>query len=138
MSRRAARARALQVLFQIDLADVDWQDALEWTLGEFPLAEQDVVFARRLVAGSLDRQLEIDALIQRHARQWDLSRLSVVDRNILRLAIFELLDCSDVPPAVVIDEAVELAKMFDTEEGAHFVNGILDAVYKGQSGDGGR
>lgn len=136
MSRRAARTRALQVLFQVDFAGADWQQALGWTLEEFPLAERDIPFAHRLVVETLARQQEIDALIQRYSWQWDIGRVSTVDRNILRMAIFELCGSPDVPPAVVIDEAVELAKTFDTEEGAHFVNGILDAIYKDLSGDG--
>lgn len=136
MSRKAARARALQALFQVDLARVDPEAALAWTLKEFPLEEEnDKVFTRRLVQGALQHQEEIDAVIQRHSGEWELKRLGAVDRNVIRIGIFELLFCPDIPPAVAIDQAVELAKIYASGESGSFVNGVLDAVRRARDGE---
>jgi N utilization substance protein B len=95
-------------------------------LAELPVAPER--YAAELVAGVSRRLPEIDALISRHARDWGIDRLPAVDRQLLRLSVYELLDRPDVPLAVVIDEAVELAKQYSTEESSRFVNGVLSAV----------
>ena len=94
-------------------------------LGEQPEGSRE--FARRLVKGTLEQREEIDTLIAEHAEHWRLSRMATVDRNVLRLAVYELLN-EDTPKKVVINEALELAKRFSAPEAAQFVNGILDAV----------
>jgi len=98
--------------------------------GVTPLTPANRRFAEALVAGTVGHVAEIDALIGSHAQHWRIERIAIVDRLILRLAIFELLHVPDTPPSVVIDEAIELARTFSEEEAVRFVNGVLDAVYK--------
>jgi N utilization substance protein B len=150
--RREARERAVQFLFQHDVspaAEVDaalqafWHntrlnaalDAHGPTWGEKvelppPTAEETAtrVFADALVKGVLQHRDQLDELIRKHAKNWDLHRMAVVDRNILRLAIHEMLHREDIPPVVSINEAVDIAKKFSTQESGKFVNGILDKI----------
>lgn len=128
MSRRLARRTALQLLYQIDLTQCSTADALANTAVETPLSSVDQEFAHLLVKGVRERLQELDELIARFAKDWTLERMSVVDRNILRLAIFELRYMPDVPTKVSINEAVELAKAFSDEQAAKFINGILGTV----------
>ncbi|NLM69035.1 MAG: transcription antitermination factor NusB [Firmicutes bacterium] len=128
MSRRLARRTALQLLYQIDLTKCSTADALANTAVETPLSSVDQEFAHLLVKGVRERLQELDELIARFAKDWTLERMSVVDRNILRLAIFELRYMPDVPTKVSINEAVELAKAFSDEQAAKFINGILGTV----------
>ena len=86
-------------------------------------------FANQLLRGAVERASEADSLIKAHAEHWRMERMSAVDRNILRLAVFELLE-GQTPPPVVIDEALEVARRFSGDESVHFINGVLDAVYK--------
>ncbi|GAW94168.1 transcription antitermination factor NusB [Calderihabitans maritimus] len=128
MSRRVAREKALQILFQIDVGRANPEFATEYILEESTLEEQDAAFTRQVVKGTLENISTIDELIESHSQDWDLARLANVDRNILRLGVYELLYRDDIPPSVSINEAVELAKIFGTEESSKFVNGILDAI----------
>jgi N utilization substance protein B len=95
-----------------------------------PTADEAAVrlFAEPLIRGALDHRDEADALIKKHAQNWDLHRMAAVDRNILRLAIYEMLYRDDIPPVVSINEAVDIAKKFSTQDSGKFVNGILDKV----------
>lgn len=137
-SRRRAREFALQGLYKADLAEVPITEALGnlWTglmegegIGEARAPEsEEVEFAQRLAFGVAERQTEIDELIEEASTNWRLSRMPVVDRNILRMAAFELLACDDIPATVSINEAVELAKTFGTENSRAFVNGIVDRI----------
>ena len=86
------------------------------------------LFAEPLIRGTLEHRDEIDALIKKHAKNWELHRIAAVDRNILRLAIYEMLHREDIPPVVSINEAVDIAKKFSTQDSGKFVNGILDKV----------
>ena len=126
-SRHQARERALQILFQYDI-----HGAPGLWLEEFwkPLTVDEGIkaFAERLVAGVLDKKQELDQLIGAYATNWKVSRMPIVDRNILRAGLYELLWMQDIPAKVTIDEAVELAKGFGDEEASKFVNGILDKV----------
>ncbi|MDQ4038758.1 MAG: transcription antitermination factor NusB [Actinomycetota bacterium] len=125
-ARRKARKRALDVLFEADLRGTDAAELLSERTGE---ASRPVApYAQLLVEGVLAHQAEIDALISEHAHGWTLPRLPGVDRALLRLAIYEVLYRPDVPRAVAIDEAVELAKSLSTEESPSFINGVLGAV----------
>jgi N utilization substance protein B len=128
--RTKAREYALQMLYQLDIRHAEAPDILRefWAAQEAP--EEVRAFATRLVEGTAARFEEIDGLIRAHAANWDLKRMAVVDRNILRLGVCELLQMDDVPPNVCIDEAIELAKRFGDAESAKFINGILDAIYK--------
>jgi len=85
-------------------------------------------FAKRIVLGVMEHQREIDRLIEERSEHWRLDRMTIVDRNILRIAIFELLYCSEVPPKVTLNEAIDLGKRYGSEESGNFINGILDRI----------
>ena len=126
-SRHRARERALQVLFQYDIHGKPglWLDVF-WKENE---ATDDVkAFAERLIAGVLEKKKELDALIGKYATNWKISRMPIVDRNILRAGVYELLWMDDVPAKVTVNEAIELAKSFGDDDASKFVNGILDQV----------
>ena len=122
---------ALQFLYQLELHGESDPAAHE---GDFwarhPVDDETRAFASALVGGTKRRQGEIDGLIVQYTEHWDLERMAVVDRNILRLAVYELLDHEKVPPKVAINEAIEIAKKFGTRESGRFINGILDRVHK--------
>lgn len=151
--RREARERAVQFLFQHDLNQpedleealrVFWESQRAAALAEDkgvarwgeavelppPTSEEAAMraFAEPLIRGTLQHVGEIDAEIKKYAKNWDLHRMAVVDRNVLRLAIYEMRHREDIPPVVSINEAVDIAKRFSTEESGKFVNGILDKV----------
>jgi N utilization substance protein B len=125
-ARTKARKRAVDVLYEADLRGGDrlavLRDRIE--TGNPPVPEHTV----RLVEGVAEHAGRIDALIEQHARNWSLDRLPDVDRAILRMAVFELLWADDVPDAVVIDEAVALAKVLSTDDSPGYVNGVLGAI----------
>ena len=128
--RHRGRVAALQLLYQLEFggvspSEVDEMARRYWT--EHPVPEGHRSFATTLLQGTVERRDQIDPLIEGAADNWRLSRMSVVDRTILRLAVYELLTAV-APPAVVINEALELAKTFGGEESSGFVNGVLDAV----------
>lgn len=151
--RREARERAVQFLFQHDL---NRPENLEEALNQFwdsqraaalagekgkalwgqkvelppPTTEETAMrlFAEPLIRGTVEHLAEIDGKIRDYARNWDLHRMAAVDRNVLRLAIYEMLYRDDIPPVVSINEAVDIAKRFSTDESGRFVNGILDKV----------
>lgn len=126
--RRAARECALQMLYEFDVGKQSKNEILStfWQMNEHPKKVRD--FAGQLFEGTLQRLKEIDRIIQQHTKNWRLSRMAVVDRNILRLAVFEFLSGGKTPETVVINEALEIAKKFSTYESAQFVNGILDSI----------
>ena len=128
--RRKAREFALQVLYQIDLSNMEADAALDLFCKHFEAGKKSMPYARRLVQGVAVRQQEINAMIASHAENWRPERMSVVDRNILRLALYELCFEDEVPARVVINEAIEVAKRFGNEESGSFINGILNAVRK--------
>lgn len=133
--RRRTRAReiALQVLFQFDLRGADYgaelgQSAAQMCGGEAQGDAEVQEFATRIVDGTLAHRGEIDERLQAVTRNWDLRRMANVDRNVLRLSIYELMYCRDVPPKVAINEAIDLAKKYSTANSGGFVNGILDRI----------
>jgi N utilization substance protein B len=123
LSRRAARERILKLLFQRDFRSISWEELL----AEHPT---DDPYVLEILQGLESKRPEIDRLIAEKAEGWRLERLHSVDRNILRLAVYELCYREDVPPEVVIDEAVELAKKYSGEHSPAFINGILDRIWK--------
>lgn len=125
MGRREARATALQALYQIELGKVVPQAAIDQIGEEFSISQDDLAFATHLVEGTLENIDVLDKTIKGMAINWNLDRLAKVDRNILRLALYEIKVDNEVPAAVAINEAVELAKMFSTPKAARFINGIL-------------
>ena len=126
-TRHQARERALQILFQYDIHGKSglWLDVF-WKENE--ASGEAMAFAERLVAGVLEQKPELDALITKYATNWKISRMPIVDRNILRAGVYELMWMDDVPAKVTVNEAVELAKSFGDDEASKFVNGVLDQV----------
>ncbi len=127
--RRTARELALQCLYQIDQGGSSDAD-INLLRQNFEVNKKAAGFAQELVSGVKDNLEEINSLIVKHAVNWRLERMLVVDRNILRLAVYELAFCPDVPPSVVINEAVEISKRYSSSDSASFINGILDSVKK--------
>ncbi len=132
-ARRTARERALQTLYQADVArgaapklalDLAFESAEDAGKPDPEIR----VFATRLIEGVAANLPEIDGLIETHSHNWRLDRMSRIDRNVLRLAIFELRYCDDIPRKVSLNEAIELGKRFGTEESSAFINGLLDRV----------
>jgi N utilization substance protein B len=126
--RRRSREFALQVLYQLEITK---QDALR-TLAQFQEHFSEGVerddFVERLVLGVSEHRKEIDRLIERYSENWRLDRMNTIDRNILRMATFELLYCEDIPPKVTLNEAIDLGKRYGTDESGSFINGILDRI----------
>jgi N utilization substance protein B len=118
------------MLYQHDLTDATLEEMQAHFEGWRGASESEQAFARELVVGTLDHGDEIDQELERQTAHWRFDRLAAVDRNILRLALFELLYHQDTPAAVVIDEAIEVAKKFGAEESPRFVNGVLDGFIK--------
>ena len=129
--RRKARMAALQSLFAEDVKGNDAETSLEWLAGEDLLQAATVKFALSLVRGVADTRSDLDDVIQRYAPAWPVAQLSLVDRNILRIALFELLNTPKVPRKTAVNEAVELAKIFGSDSSARFVNGVLGSVMNG-------
>ncbi len=129
MKRRRSREYALQILFQLELTDTELNDAL---LNEFWKGideESDVKeFTHIIVNSTLEHLDAIDERIKKAAQHWSLERMAVIDRNILRAATYELSYRTDIPPSVVINEAIEIAKKYSTEDSASFINGIIDRI----------
>ena len=129
--RRKAREVALQFLYQLDLnGDDDPIPHDEEFWARHPVDDETRAFADALVRGVKGNQAKIDHAISQFAEHWDLERMAVVDRNILRLAVYELLWTAEVPPKVAINEAIEIAKKFGTKESSRFINGLLDRIHK--------
>ena len=129
--RRKARELALQFLYQLDLqGERDPSPHLGEFWSRHPVNEEVRAFTETLVRGTKLHQQKIDEFISQCAENWDLARIAVVDRNILRAGIFELLWMTDVPPKVTINEALEVAKKYSTGESTRFINGILDRIRK--------
>lgn len=130
MSRRVARETALQVLFQIDFTgEIDsLEQVIDHWAKEFAVSDKNKKFTTELVEGTLEHKQDIDEKISSTAHEWSLERLNTVDRNLMRLAIFEMLYYPDTPQRVTLNEAIEIAKKFGSEESGKFINGILDKL----------
>jgi N utilization substance protein B len=136
-ARRKARICALQMLFQYDIAQpqVDELASNYWEAFGDDMGNVARDFSNNLALGAISRLDEIDALIKKRAEHWRIQRMAVVDRNILRLAIYEFLYEGDTPKTVVINEALEIARRFSTFEATQFINGILDAIKRDLEGN---
>ncbi len=131
MKRRRAREYALQFLFQSDFSNKDQaEENLKQFLAENEKDTEVAAFALKIFKGTLSRLNDIDQIIEKAAEHWELKRIAAVDRNILRFAVFEFLQCDDIPAAVTINEAIEIAKKYSTIESSSFINGILDDAAK--------
>jgi transcription antitermination factor NusB len=127
--RRHARELALKVLFHMEFNPGDPGECFDLVCGNFGSSEAIRPFSRQVVLGVWENKENLDGLIREASQHWRLERMPLVDRNILRIALFEALFMKDVPHKVSIDEAVELGKRYGTEESGAFINGILDHVY---------
>jgi N utilization substance protein B len=127
--RRKAREIALQVLYQIDVLNIDAGEAVGLFWSHFSAPEEARQYSTELVEGTCGHREEIDRLISSCSENWSLERMARVDRNILRLAVYELLYCRHVPPKVTLNEAIDLGKDYGSENSGSFINGILDALY---------
>jgi transcription antitermination protein NusB len=125
MSRHIARELAFLILFETDIGRNPWQEVLSRTIAENELPEQSRIFLEQLVKGTIQQLQAIDAEIMQYAQDWKLERMANTDRNILRMAIYEIKYLEDIPPGVTINEAVELSKRYGDDESGKFVNGIL-------------
>ncbi len=132
--RRQARIAALQTLYEYDSAHHDPDAVLDRLAADDHLPSKAVEFARTLVHGVLEHLEEIDTAIQFAAPEWPLAQMARIDKNVLRLAIFEILYNNAVPAKVAINEAVELAKLFGSDTSSRFVNGVLGTVYSRSRG----
>jgi len=130
MKRRKARELALQILFQADVGNLPVEEAMETTLEEATDDEEIRDYASQLVRGVWGRKAELDAQIQSVATNWTVERMAAIDRNLIRMALYEILYVPDVPHRVAINEAVELAKEYGTTESRRFVNGVLGAIVR--------
>ncbi len=129
--RQRARMLALQALFEIDSVHHEPQEVVRRRLQAHPLPAPAAELMQSIVFGVLDRRAELDRLIAQHAPEWPVDQLAIVDRNILRMAIWELIDPHiDTPVRVVINEAVELGKLFGSESTPRFVNGVLGSIVR--------
>ena len=126
--RKKSREFALQVLYQLNITKQDVITALTQFEEHFLSPEEADEFLRRLVLGVLEHCPELDRLIEQYSENWRLDRINLIDRNILRMALFELLYCEDIPPKVTINEAIDLGKRFGSEDSGSFINGILDRI----------
>ena len=128
-SRTRGRECALQALYQLDTSGGEPRDVLRGILAHFEEADAETAqFAEQLVRGVQSDRTQIDELIQKSSANWKLDRMARVDRNILRLAVYEILRRGDVPVRVTLNEAIELGKKFGSEESSAFVNGVLDKI----------
>lgn len=132
-TRRKSRELALQALYQEELTGRAGQLDFEEFCTHFQVTKKAIPYARKLLQGVQEKKDAINQLISRYAENWRLERMSVIDRNILRLAVFELHYQDDVPTNVAINEAVEIAKRFSTDDSGPFINGILDGMAKDQA-----
>ena len=127
-TRRQARELAMQALFYMDMRNNVSAGMLERFCANFKPPKKSRAFFMKLVNGVMEARGEFDALIAQFSKNWDINRMSCVDRNVMRIAVFELLYCEDIPPKVSINEAVDVGKKFGTEESGAFINGIMDSI----------
>ncbi|MCW8796070.1 MAG: transcription antitermination factor NusB [Chlorobium sp.] len=129
--RRRIREKIIQALYTIELTGTDLDSASDWLITPQIAEDSSAVrFYKKVLQSIQDHKEEIDGYITKHTFNWDMSRIAIIDKNILRMALAELLYFEDIPPKVSINEAIEIAKKFNsTDKSSKFVNGILDATY---------
>ena len=128
--RRLSREMALKTLFQIDLVNANLEETLKYTFENGKFSDEIKEFTLILVKGAMINLSEIDKTIKNYTKNWSLERITNIDRNILRIAIYEILYLKDIPKSVSINEAVELAKKYGTKSSFSFVNGVLGKIDK--------
>ena len=127
-NRRKSRELAMQALFYMDMIQNDSNELLERFCLNFTFSKKARPFFLKLVKGVIQAKPEIDSIIETFSDNWKINRMSCVDRNIMRIAVYELLYCQDIPSKVSINEAIDVGKKFGTEESGAFINGILDSI----------
>jgi N utilization substance protein B len=136
-SRRKSRELALQMLFQWEVGQHSPDHVVATFLKPKEVDAPENTFARELFQGTVNQIPALDPMLRKHASHWSLERMSAVDRNVIRLALFEMLHHTETAPAVVINEALDIARRFSGDKSAHFVNGVLDAIRKKIPAQGG-
>ena len=126
--RRESREFVLEILYQLDITRQDAIQTMAQLRDHFSKKEKKDGFAERIVLGVFEHSQEINKLIEQYSENWRLDRMSIIDRNILRMATFELLYCEDIPHKVTLNEAIELGKRYGSEDSGSFINGILDRI----------
>ena len=126
--RRKSREFALQALYQLDITRQDAIKTIAQFQDHFSQRKERDEFAERIALGVMEHGQEIDQLIEEYSENWRLDRMPIIDRNILRMATFELIYCEDIPPKVTLNEAIELGKRYGSEDSGSFINGILDRI----------
>lgn len=127
--RRKAREVTLQVLYALDVQEIGPQEAMNLFWANFDAPAEARKFSSFLIEGTWENRAQIDELISGNSENWTIARMSRVDKSILRMAVYELLYCQDIPPKVTLNEAIDLGKVFGSENSGAFINGILDALY---------
>ena len=133
--RRLSREFVIQFLYLTEMNEGEIQNQLQLFWENNPAAEDVQLFTEVILKDVFDHKEQIDVRLEKYSDNWTLSRMTVIDRNLLRMAASEILYSKTVPPKVAIDEAVEIAKRFGSEDSAHFINGILDRVLKEMNSD---
>jgi len=128
MIRRQARELALQVLFQVDIGQIPAEFALQYIIEGEKLGQEDLAFTKRIVFGTLEHLNILDEVIAGVSHEWQIHRIAGVDRNIMRMALFEIHYCGDIPSGATVNEAVELAKAFGGDDSSRFINGVLGKI----------
>jgi N utilization substance protein B len=135
LKRRLSRECAFKALFMIDLGNNNDESALNYLLKDTGLSERERSFCIKLVKGVLSKEKELDEILSRHLVNWQFDRLATAVRSILRLALYEMLHCDEIPPLVSINEAIELTKKYHDNDAARFVNGVLDKIRRIRADD---
>ena len=128
--RSRAREAALKILYQLDVTKDPAEQGMKLFFRHHRIPAESQPFVAALVRGAVQHRSKIDDLLSKHTTNWSVNRMSIIDRNVLRLAVYELLFEEQTPPKVVINEAVELAKKFGAHDSGKFVNGVLDSIHK--------
>ncbi len=126
---RKAREVTVQVLYELDVLGIDIREAIDRFWANFEAPEEARKFSSLLIEGTWNNREKIDNLISGSSENWTMARMSRVDKSILRMAVYELLFCHDIPPKVTLNEAIDLGKVYGSENSGAFINGILDALY---------
>ncbi len=131
--RSKAREVVVHILYQVEIAKTDYKEAFRNYLENYPQKQEVVDFSLMLIEGVMKNLTLLDSLIKKYVKNWEIERMAVIDRNVLRMAAFEIIFLEEIPPKVSINEAIELAKRFGDVDSPRFVNGVLDKIYKMES-----
>ncbi|MFA6281783.1 MAG: transcription antitermination factor NusB [Candidatus Omnitrophota bacterium] len=131
--RSKAREVVVHLLYQIEMSKADYKEAFKNYLESYPQKQEVIDFSMMLIDGVMMNMPALDSLIKKYVKNWEIERMAVIDRNVLRMAAYEIIFLDEIPPKVSINEAIELAKRFGDVDSPRFVNGVLDKIYKMES-----